>query len=114
MNAKKTNILRIAVPTPLRQPFDYLPPAGCEVSKLVPGIRIQIPFQHRQLVGVLLEVLNEAPPATYKLRQAIELIDNIPVIPTDLLELCQWAAEYYHHPVGEVLGHCLTCPAAPG
>lgn len=107
MNNKNTPILRIAVPTPLRQFFDYTPPAGCATSSLVAGIRVRVPFQNRQLVGILLELANEPQSASYKLKQAIELIDNIPAIPPDLLELCLWAADYYHHPIGEVLDTAL-------
>jgi primosomal protein N' (replication factor Y) len=104
---KTTHILRIAVPTPLRQFFDYLPPPGCDVSQLQPGIRIKVPFQHRQLIGILLETTDKPQSESYRLKQAIEIIDNIPVIPPDLLELCLWGADYYHHPIGEVLDTAL-------
>jgi primosomal protein N' (replication factor Y) len=103
---KKTNILRIAVPTPLRQSFDYLLPNSCSDLPL-PGIRVKVPFQHRMLVGILLEMPAEASVAVHKLKQAVELIDTVPVIPADILELCLWAADYYHHPVGDVLDTAL-------
>jgi primosomal protein N' (replication factor Y) len=106
MNDKKTNILRVAVPTPLRQSFDYLPPEGC-LTLPSPGCRVRVPFQHRELVGIVLEVTPNASIALHKLKKAIAIIDVEPVIPADILELCLWAADYYHHPVGDVLDSAL-------
>jgi primosomal protein N' (replication factor Y) len=106
MNDKKTNILRIAVPTPLRQSFDYLPPES-GLALPLPGCRVRVPFQHRELVGIVLEVTTKPSIAPHKLKKAITLIDTEPVIPPDILELCLWAADYYHHPVGDVLDSAL-------
>jgi primosomal protein N' (replication factor Y) len=107
MNTNKPIILRIAVPTPLRQSFDYLAPSSSSPEALRPGIRVRVPFQHRELVGILLEVVTEPQVALRKLKQAIELIDSDPVIPPAILQLCLWAADYYHHPIGDVLDAAL-------
>lgn len=107
MNSKKPAILRIAVPTPLRQSFDYLMPLASEDHALQPGIRVRVPFQHRELVGILLETLSESTVPHRKLKQVIEIIDELPVIPQDVLQLCLWASDYYHHPVGDVLDTAL-------
>jgi primosomal protein N' (replication factor Y) len=105
MIAKKITMLRIAVPTPLRQVFDYLPPANVAVNSLLPGIRVRIPFQNRELVGVLLEVVTEE--TTFRLKTVLEILDQEPVVPADILQLCLWSANYYHHPVGMVLETAL-------
>jgi primosomal protein N' (replication factor Y) len=108
MNTNKTIILRVAVPTPLRQFFDYLAPAGCSSPEaLQPGIRVRVPFQHRELVGILLAVVDEPSIPLSKLKQVIELIDINPVISASILQLCLWAADYYHHPIGDVLDTAL-------
>jgi primosomal protein N' (replication factor Y) (superfamily II helicase) len=105
MIAKKITLLRIAVPTPLRQVFDYLPPPNVAVNSLLPGIRVRIPFQNRELVGILLEVVNEE--STFRLKAVLEILDQEPVVPADVLQLCLWSANYYHHPVGMVLEAAL-------
>jgi primosomal protein N' (replication factor Y) len=107
MNNSKTYILRIAVPTPLRQTFDYFLPKNCDSQTLVAGVRVRVPFQHRELVGILLEVVTDSAVAAIKLKPALEIIDALPVIPADILKLCLWAADYYHHPVGDVLDTAL-------
>jgi primosomal protein N' (replication factor Y) len=107
MKKSKTYILRIAVPTPLRQAFDYFLPKNCNPENLVAGMRVRVPFQHRELVGILLEVVTDSAVAPARLKSALEIIDTQPVIPADILKLCLWAADYYHHPVGDVLDTAL-------
>jgi primosomal protein N' (replication factor Y) (superfamily II helicase) len=107
MNNNKSNILRIALATPLRKSFDYFAPYSCDSTQLQPGIRVKVPFQQRQLIGVLLEVASETTIEKGKIKQALEIIDKIPVIPQDILRLCLWAADYYHYPIGEVIDSAL-------
>lgn len=101
-----TMVLRIAVPSPLRRSFDYLLPPDMDekVALALPaGVRVRIPFGRRTLVGVLLEVSSQTDVDPSRLRPAMEVLDSVPLIPEHLLALCQWAAAYYQHPVGEVL-----------
>jgi primosomal protein N' (replication factor Y) len=102
---KKITLLRVAVPTPLRQVYDYLPLPGMLVDNLRPGQRLRVPFQNRELIGIFLEVVHEESP--YQLKKILEVLDQEPVVPTDVLQLCLWAANYYHHPVGMVLETAL-------
>jgi primosomal protein N' (replication factor Y) len=107
MNTNKSILLRVAVPTPLRQLFDYLAPVGVRPEVLQPGIRVRVPFGSRELVGILISVVDKPDVPLHKLKQAIECIDIDPVVPTALLDLSLWAADYYHHPVGDVLDTAL-------
>ncbi len=96
-------VLNIAVPTPLRRYFDYLPMVGMDLSQIKPGMRVKIPFQQRELVGLIMGISDQTDIAYDKLKPIRELIDKEPIIPTDILQLGLWAADYYHHPVGDVL-----------
>lgn len=99
--------LRLALPTPLRRLFDYLPPQGVDLTKLMTGVRIKVPFQSRVLVGLLVEVTEKSAVPYGKLKHAIEILDEKPVLPDDIYKLCTWAADYYHYSLGEVLSHAL-------
>lgn len=107
-------VLRIAVDTPLRRLFDYLPPPAVALERLVPGIRVRVPFGRRRIVAVLVEVsaTSEVPPE--KLRSIIEAIDEQPVIEGALLEIARWTADYYQHPIGEVLAAMLPTALREG
>ncbi|HWV15917.1 MAG TPA: primosomal protein N' [Cellvibrio sp.] len=103
-------LLEIALPTPLRRRFDYLPPEGmsdAEAQQLAVGVLLRVPFGHQQLIGVLLATkpISEQSPA--KLRPALSLVAAEPVISGEMLELCLWAADYYQCPEGEALQTAL-------
>ncbi|MBI5041677.1 MAG: primosomal protein N', partial [Gammaproteobacteria bacterium] len=99
-------ILRVAVPSPLYRLFDYLPPRG-ESGALEPGMRVQIPFGRGRSVGVLVEIARTTDFDPAKLKRVQAVLDTTPILPDDILAMARWAAEYYHHPLGEVLAGCL-------
>ena len=96
-------ILQVAVPKPLYNHFDYLPPTGTDVGSLRPGIRVRVPFNRHSCVGMLLGVADSSSVAAHKLRPAQNIIDSAPILPEDSFNLLQWASRYYHHPIGEVI-----------
>lgn len=102
----------MAVPVPLRQLFDYLPVAGPLPE---PGCRCEIDFGNRRLTGMVWEVVppGDSDHDPRKLRPLRQVIDDQPVLDSDLRELCQRAAQYYQHPIGEVLQTALPRAAAP-
>lgn len=100
-------LLRIAVPVPLRQYFDYLPPKTTGWDKLSPGSRVKIPFGRREVVGIFMGFVTTPDIEMNKLKPIIEVIDDEPIIPDDILQLCLWAADYYHAPIGEVFAAAM-------
>ncbi len=66
-------VLRLAIPTPLRSLFDYLPPEGQEAVTWEPGQRLRVPFGRREVTGTLLEVAQGSEHG--ELKRAIELLD---------------------------------------
>jgi len=100
-------ILEIALPTPLRRYFDYLPPVDCPENSLQPGIRLTVPFGRRTLTGILIRLKATSAIAPEQLKNARAIIDETPVLCEQLLTLTQWAARYYHFPPGEAVFHAL-------
>ena len=99
-------ILRLAIPSPLRREFDYLPPQNlseAQAADLQPGIRVLAPFGGRQLTAYLVAVLADSSIESGKLKAVITILDAEPLVSTALIQLCQWAANYYQHPLGEVI-----------
>ena len=105
-----TPLLEIALPTPLRRNFDYLPPAQLSaqaVGLLQPGILVRVPFGHQELIGMLLSVKPHSNQPLEKLRAALAIVSTEPVMSSDDLALCRWAADYYQTPLGEALQAAL-------
>lgn len=107
-------ILQIAVPTPLRRYFDYLPLTAEDAARLQPGMRVRVPFRRRELVGIFIQTVPESTYPREKLKTIVEIIDTEPVVPADILQLSQWAMDYYHYPLGEILSTALPVPLRQG
>lgn len=103
MNALKKTIAHVAVPVPLRRIFDYQVSPSIDPTSLKTGARVLVPFGTRKLIGVLLSVDTQTLLSDVRLKSIIELIDTEPLISPAVFKLCQWAADYYHYPLGEVL-----------
>jgi primosomal protein N' (replication factor Y) len=97
-------IVQVALPIPLRRLFDYLPNADLKDRKHYSiGARVHVPFGHKNLVGVVMNVVSHSSMSTEKLKPVHLMIDSAPLINTTMLKLYQWLSDYYHHPIGEVL-----------
>jgi len=109
-----STILVVAVPAPLRQGFDYLPPTGWEGPMPLPGCRVRVPFGRRQVVGMVVDVRAAATVERRRLRRVGTVLDSEPVLAGRDLDLLRWAAGYYHHPLGEVVAAALPATLRQG
>ncbi|MEO0614686.1 MAG: primosomal protein N' [Pseudomonadota bacterium] len=98
----------VAVDVPLRRLFEYRVPKALGLPE--PGARVRIPFGRRTLTGLVWSHPDADSEAPSGLRDVIAVIDTTPLFSRDDLALIQFAAEYYHHPPGEVVAAAL----APG
>jgi primosomal protein N' (replication factor Y) len=101
-------ILRVAVPLPLPDPFDYLPPESVAAASIAVGARVRVPFGARELIGVV--VGHGEVERSPRLRPILALFDPRPVFPEPLWQALLWAARYYVHPLGEALATALPAP----
>lgn len=90
-------VIRVSLPVPLRRSFDYE-----HSSPLQLGVRVRVPFGRRVLTGLVIELPPVAAPGVV-LRPILDVIDSEPLLTLEQLDLLRFAAEYYHHPLGEVL-----------
>jgi primosomal protein N' (replication factor Y) (superfamily II helicase) len=73
-------------------------------------VRVLVPFGRQRLIGILVGIVSETTVPLHKLKAALEFLDDRPVFDAVTFELLRWAADYYHHPIGEVYAAAL--PAA--
>ena len=105
-------ILAVAIDTPLRRTFDYRAPA--QQPDLAPGQRVWVPFGRRRVVGVVVERRERTDVPAAKLRSAFAAVDEEPTFDAKLLQLLLWSADYYRHPVGEVIAAAMPAPLRVG
>lgn len=94
-------ILRVAVPSPLRRHFDYLLPD--HLTPPAPGTRVRVPFGKRSVVAWVVDTAADSEVPKEKLRPIADILDATPLLAADILQLLRWGADYYHHPIGEVI-----------
>src|SRR5688572_6689884 len=100
----RPRLVRVAVPVPLADAFDYLAADG-PLPQI--GCRVRVPFGRRERIGLVVEHPATTDVARERLRTIGAVLDPAPSIGSELLASLRWAAEYYHHPVGAVLSHAL-------
>ena len=100
-------VLRIALDMPLRRLFDYLPRAGAAAAASQVGQRVRVPFGRQSLVGLVMEQAASSDLPAERLKSVLEVLDTEPVLDRPVLELLRWAADYYHHPIGEVMAAAI-------
>lgn len=91
----------VALPLPVRRAFTYALPAEL-AARVVPGSRVAVPFSGRKLPGIVTRVHDSAPEGV-KTRPLAGLLEDEPLFDPELLALLVEAADYYLHPIGEVL-----------
>jgi primosomal protein N' (replication factor Y) len=97
----------VALPVPLDQTFTY------EVNGTTPavGARVLVPFSGQRLMGVVVRVHHDPPPAGIEIKPVQQVLDEAPLLPDELMQLAAWIAQYYVAPLGEVLRGMLPLAA---
>ena len=101
------DIVTVALFTPLRRAFDYLLPDTLREQAPRPGHRVMVPFGRVRRIGIVLERKDASTIDHARLKSIDAILDNAPVFDADALALAHWAAAYYQHPLGDVLGNML-------
>lgn len=91
-------ILRIALDVPLNRLFDYLNDG--EQAQL--GSRVVVSFAGRQLVGIVVAVVQESDVPLNKLKTVQHVFDDV-VFDQAMFDLLGFCQRYYHFPIGQVL-----------
>ena len=94
----------VALPRPVRSTFVYRLPADLTEAAR-PGMRVLVPFRRRRMVGCIDRI--RAETELERVRPVLDLLDDTPLLPEKLLQLCRWVADYYVAPLGLVLRAAL-------
>jgi len=95
------SIVRVALPVPLKQAFDYT-----YSEPLARGTRVAVPFGHRTLNGVVVECPTE-PSSNLELKAITQVLDAEPIAHVLWWSFIEKAADYYFYPIGEVIQQAL-------
>ena len=97
-------IVRVALDVPVGRCFDYLAP---DATLADVGRRLLVPFGNRKLVGVALGVAATTDLPPDKLKSALRIFRDAPPLDDHIRAVFCFCADYYHHPIGEVVMNAL-------
>jgi primosomal protein N' (replication factor Y) len=102
-----SSICRVAVSVPLRKLFDYLIPETIDKNCLQAGMRVMVPFGRQKRNAMIIDPCVTSTIDHARLKPLQSLIDTQPLFQQHDMQLLKWAADYYHHPIGEVIHAAL-------
>src|SRR5688572_18967877 len=91
--------VRVALDVPVQQLFDYVD----ESDACTAGDRVLVPFGRRQAVGVVLETSTTSALPRERLKSISRVLRDAARLSADDLKLLRFAADYYQHPLGQVV-----------
>lgn len=79
------------------------------IREAVPGRRVMVPVVKSRQLGIIVSRSEEVPDieSLGRIRKIGACLDDGPVVPEDILQLCSWASEYYVYPLGLILKSVL-------
>jgi primosomal protein N' (replication factor Y) len=106
----------VAVPVHVSSTFIYrLPVSKRQVAQT--GSRIVVPLGRKFVTGYIVALLEDLPAGTSLQESAIkdakDVLDVIPLVTPELLQLTRWVADYYLAPWGEVIKAALPPGISP-
>ena len=97
-------VLRVALDLPLHRLFDYVAETASTADI---GYRVRVPFGRGEKLGVIVDVVGESDWPIDQLKQAVEILRDLPPLPADFFRLCEFASTYYQAAFGEVVLQAL-------
>ncbi|NMG31805.1 primosomal protein N' [Aromatoleum evansii] len=97
-------IVRVALPVPLPQLFDYSSQDACDEDV---GRCVRVPFGRGEKSGLIVARVAESDLDPARLKAVRHIQREVAPLPADWLELVGFVARYYHAPLGEVIALAL-------
>jgi len=90
----------VAIALPVYGTFTYAVPKTLSPFA-VTGKRVLVPFRKRRVTGYILDISGKTDRKEIKL--ILDVLDDEPLFPSSMIPFFMWIADYYIHPVGEVI-----------
>ncbi len=101
---EKKGFAQVAVGLPIWRTFTYRVPREFE-DQIGVGKRVLIPFRRRKVTGYVLAFPSPVPHDIdpERIKEVIDVLDEIALFDESMLRFFRWIANYYVHPLGEVI-----------
>jgi primosomal protein N' (replication factor Y) len=96
--------LEVAVALPVYHTFTYSVPPFL-IPFIEAGKRVLVPFGQRRITGYIMGSATETEPA--EIKHILDVLDQESLFPSSMIPFYQWIADYYKHPIGDVIKNAL-------
>ena len=86
-------------------PDTLLPIANCQSP--ITGCRVLVPLGKKSIIGIIYRQHEGELPASVKVRDVLQIVDETPIITAEQLKLWEWLSSYYMCTLGEVMAAAL-------
>ncbi len=111
MTLRGPHFVEVAVGLAIRTTFHYQVPKSLQ-KKIAVGMRVWVPFRHRKLLGYVVGLVKR--PEVSHLKSIVQVVDEQPILESELLELTRWMAKVYQTGWGETIETALPGPFRRG
>ena len=97
-------LVRVAVPVPGLGLLTYRLPDGLQAPR---GTRVVVPVGPRKLTGVVTHDNAPLDDAPSRVRDIVEVLDDVTFLPEEVVDLALWVGDYYLAGPGEVMSAAM-------
>jgi primosomal protein N' (replication factor Y) len=103
--------ISVAVPVPFLDVLTYQVPGGMTPPRR--GARVAVPLGTRVVTGIVVDSntsIDAVGAPAEKIKNVIEVLDEVAYLPTSVVDLALWVAEYYACGAGDALAAAMPPP----
>ncbi|MDI6785926.1 MAG: primosomal protein N' [bacterium] len=108
----KQTFVEIVLNLKINKSFTYLVPEELK-NEIAVGKRVLVSFVNRKRQGYVVDIHQNIPKKSIKIKEIISIIGKEPVITIEMLKLSKWIADYYFSSWGMVLAACIPILSKP-
>ena len=105
------DLVAIAIDCPGEAASPYRLPS--QLSAVTVGSGVEVPFGPRRVTGVVMDRWHGPEPTDYTIRDVSRRLDGVQ-LPTTLVALVAWAANYYHCSPGQFIAGTIPAVVREG
>lgn len=98
----------IILPLAIADVYTYRTPSiPLQGGREVIGCRVLVPLGKKSIIGIIYRKHEGELPASVKLRDVLQIVDESPIVTAEQLKLWEWLSSYYMCTLGEVMAAAL-------
>jgi primosomal protein N' (replication factor Y) len=95
-----SSCIEVAIALPVYSTYVYSVPKNL-LALVSTGKRVLVPFGRRRVTGYILGACKKSDQG--KIKNILDILDEEPLFPSSMIHFFRWTADYYLHPIGDVI-----------